>query len=147
MKTSWLAPLGIALATVALLTAEAPAAPKPLTIDEALERSQNTGRPILTVIYKKGCPRCKAVLKHMAGDASLKGNLSKCVPLLIDISSDDWPKWQRKHPLAGNKTTILMPVVYVVRGDGKQMFGADGAVTADVLPKFSKSNSPRRAAS
>jgi hypothetical protein len=51
MRTRWLAPLCAAAAAVGLMTAEAQAAL--LTIEQAIELSQKTGRPILAVAGSK----------------------------------------------------------------------------------------------
>ena len=66
----------------------------------------------------------------MATDRSLTGLVAQFVPLKINTSSPDWRTISRKYPTAGN----TIPVVYVIRADGKKIFAERSSLPGDKLP-------------
>ncbi len=66
----------------------------------------------------------------MATDRSLTGLVAQFVPLKINTSSPDWRTISRKYPTAGN----TIPVVYVIRADGKKIFAERSSLPGNKLP-------------
>ena len=66
----------------------------------------------------------------MATDRSLTGIVAQFVPLKINTSSPDWRIINKKYPTPGN----TIPVVYIIRADGKKIFAERGALQGDRLP-------------
>lgn len=66
----------------------------------------------------------------MATDRSLTGIVAQFVPLKINTSSPDWRTINRKYPTQGN----TIPVVYIIRADGKKIFAERSALQGDRLP-------------
>ena len=66
----------------------------------------------------------------MATDRSLTGLVAQFVPLKINTSSPDWRTISKKYPTPGN----TIPVVYVIRADGKQIFAKRSSLSGDELP-------------
>jgi hypothetical protein len=66
----------------------------------------------------------------LATDRSLTGLVAQFVPLKINTSSPDWRTISRKYPTPGN----TIPVVYVIRADGKKIFAERSSLPGDKLP-------------
>ena len=66
----------------------------------------------------------------MATDRSLTGLVAQFVPLKINTSSPDWRKINSKYPTPGN----TIPVVYIIRADGKKIFAERNSLPGDRLP-------------
>ena len=66
----------------------------------------------------------------MATDRSLTGLVAQFVPLKINTSSPDWRTINKKYPTPGN----TIPVVYIIRADGKKIFAERSALQGDRLP-------------
>ncbi len=66
----------------------------------------------------------------MATDRSLTGLVAQFVPLKINTSSPDWRKINSKYPTPGN----TIPVVYIIRADGKKIFAERNSLAGDRLP-------------
>ena len=66
----------------------------------------------------------------MATDRSLTGLVAQFVPLKIVTSSQDWRTISRKYPTPGN----TIPVVYIIRADGKKIFAERSSLSGDKLP-------------
>jgi hypothetical protein len=56
--------------------------------------------------------------------------VAQFVPLKINTSSPDWRTISRKYPTPGN----TIPVVYVIRADGKKIFAERSSLPGDKLP-------------
>src|SRR5258708_35392010 len=56
-------------------------------------------------------------------DEQLEPLAAQFVLLKIDTGTEVWPKWSTRYELEGTGE----PKVYVVRGDGKQLYGQVGA--------------------
>jgi len=54
------------------------------------------------------------------------------VPLKVTSSGTEWTKWTRKYKREGSG----IPIIYVVRADGEQLYGKSGALTGDALPQM-----------
>ncbi len=52
------------------------------------------------------------------------------MPLKVETQGDAWSEWCRKYPPSGN----AIPLIYIIRADGKQMFGSSGAIVGPALP-------------
>src|SRR5947207_14332551 len=59
-------------------------------------------------------------------DDELKPLATQFVLLKIDTGTPVWPKWNARHKCDGDGE----PKVFVVRGDGKQLYGSVGAPNA-----------------
>ena len=58
--------------------------------------------------------------------------MAQFVPLKIDTKGDDWKKWARTYKTEGSS----IPIIYVVRADGEQLYGKSGAKKGEELPTF-----------
>ena len=70
--------------------------------------------------------------KRLVSDRNLAPLVAQFVPLKVDVSSPDWRTLSSQYPVAGN----TIPVVYVLRADGQQIFGARKALSGDELPRM-----------
>lgn len=54
------------------------------------------------------------------------------MPLKIDTDGQDWAAWSRKYTFEGNG----IPILYVIRADGQQLYGRSGGKPGGELPQF-----------
>ncbi len=54
------------------------------------------------------------------------------MPLDLKTDSPDWQTWARRYKCEG----LGIPMVYVVRADGTQLYGRSGALPEDALPRM-----------
>lgn len=54
------------------------------------------------------------------------------MPLKIDTDGENWAAWSRKYQFEGNG----IPILYVIRADGQQLYGRSGGKPGDELPQF-----------
>ncbi len=71
-----------------------------------------------------------ALKKRLKSDASLRPILAQYVPLELNSTAPEWSAWERKFASGGG----AIPIVYVVRADGKMLYGKSGS--PDELGKF-----------
>jgi hypothetical protein len=128
LRSIWTAIFAIVALTV-LSVAQAADLP---TIDQALEKSKATGRPILAFAGSKDCAPCQALLNRLQTDRSLAPLVTQFVPLKLDTQGNDWQEWARKFPTEGGG----IPILYVVRADGTLLYGKSGAKEGAELPLF-----------
>ncbi len=58
--------------------------------------------------------------------------MGQFVPLKVISSGDQWQQWTRKYKREGSG----IPIIYVVRADGEQLYGKSGALRGDALPQM-----------
>ena len=58
--------------------------------------------------------------------------MGQFVPLKVVSTGDEWQKWARKFKKEGSS----IPIIYVVRADGEQLYGKSGALSGDALPQM-----------
>ncbi len=69
----------------------------------------------------------------METDRSLARFAGQFVPLkIVTDGNREWGQWNRKFPVDGNG----IPRLYVVRADGKQLYGAVGSLPGNQLPQM-----------
>ena len=56
--------------------------------------------------------------------------MAQFVPLKVETQGEVWASWSRKYPPAGRS----IPLIYVIRADGEQVFGSSGGIAGDALP-------------
>jgi len=66
----------------------------------------------------------------LVADRSLAPLIAQFVPLKITTSSPDWGKINKRYPLPGN----TIPVVYVIRADGKKIYADRSTLSGNQLP-------------
>ncbi len=71
-----------------------------------------------------------ALLERLQTDQSLARYAGWFVPLKIETNGAEWAKWSRQYRSEGRG----IPIVYVVRADGKQLFGRSGMLSGMELP-------------
>ena len=106
------------------------ASPGSLTVDEAIELSTRSGRPIFAVAGSNTCGPCRALFNRLDTDRSIQPLMAQFVSLKVDIHGEAWSKWSSNYPPSGN----LIPLIYIVRADGEQIFGNSGSITGPALP-------------
>lgn len=120
------------LAIFAILSLESSAFSQGLSIAQAKELSEKTGRPILAIGGTEQCGFCVALKKRLKTEGSLHPILAQYVNLEINTESPEWQEWARKHPHEGNG----IPIIYLVRPDGQTMHAKSGAPEGAGLPKL-----------
>jgi len=105
-------------------------------LDDALEQAKKTGKPVLAIAGTKTCGLCVA-LKEDLKDPAYAPMLAQFVPLNLDYGDQaqlqTCIKLQEKYKVEGTR----IPLVIVIRADGAQLYGKDGA--PDSLPDFFRS--------
>ena len=56
--------------------------------------------------------------------------MAQFVPLKVETKGEAWSSWSRKYPPAGN----AIPLIYIIRADGEQVFGSSGGIAGAALP-------------
>lgn len=71
------------------------------------------------------------LLKRLETDRSLAAFAGQFVPLRINSSgSPEWTAWSKRYRHEGK----TIPILYVVRADGKQLYGRSGMLSGSALP-------------
>ena len=65
--------------------------------------------------------------------------MGQFVPLKVISKGDQWQQWANKFKAEGRG----IPIIYVVRADGEQLYGKSGALSGDALPQMLASVSQR----
>ncbi|MHB1036699.1 MAG: tetratricopeptide repeat protein [Pirellulales bacterium] len=68
--------------------------------------------------------------KRLYTDRRLSPLLAQFVPLDLKTNSPDWQAWARRYKCEG----LGIPMVYVVRADGTQLYGRSGSLPDEALP-------------
>jgi hypothetical protein len=121
--------LGILVAVLGLVVVPSALA---LSVDEALQMSQKTGRPILAMVGSKDCGACIALEKRLNTDIQAQPLVAEFIALKIDQATPDWQSWGSRFKSTGN----TIPKVFVVRADGEQLFGQSSSFSSAELQVF-----------
>jgi hypothetical protein len=71
-----------------------------------------------------------ALQNRLENDRSLAVFAGQFVPLkLVTANNQDWGQWSRKYKYEGKG----IPIIYVVRPDGKQLYGRSGSLEGEAL--------------
>lgn len=70
--------------------------------------------------------------KRLETDTSLSQFVGQFVPLKVISSGEQWQQWASKYKKEGSG----IPIIYVVRADGEQLYGKSGALTGGALPQM-----------
>lgn len=70
--------------------------------------------------------------KRLETDTSLSQFAGQFVPLKVVTKGEQWQQWASKYKREGSS----IPIIYVVRADGEQLYGKSGALSGDALPKL-----------
>ncbi len=68
----------------------------------------------------------------METDPALARFAGQFVPLKVITAGDQWQQWSRKFKREGRS----IPIIYVVRADGEQLYGKSGALSGEALPEL-----------
>ncbi|MBN2474295.1 MAG: hypothetical protein JXB62_06790 [Pirellulales bacterium] len=68
----------------------------------------------------------------MNTDRSIRPLVAQFVPLKVETKGDQWARWASKYPPQGNG----IPILYIIRADGQQMYGQSGPVPDGELSPF-----------
>jgi len=71
-----------------------------------------------------------ALLQRLQTDQSLARYAGWFIPLKIETNGSEWGKWVSRYQHEGNS----IPIVFVVRADGQQLFGKSGSLPGPELP-------------
>lgn len=104
-----------------------------LTIEEAENLSQQTGRPILAVVGRSSCGNTTAFMKDLS-DRALAPALSQYVNVTIDADKPEWDTWYRKY--GAPKEATSLPFVYVLRSDGEKISLSSGYMETPEVRKL-----------
>ncbi len=70
-----------------------------------------------------------ALLKRLQTDPSLARYAGWFIPLKIETQGEEWGKWSSQYRHEGN----AIPILFVVRADGQQLFGKSGSLPGPEL--------------
>jgi hypothetical protein len=73
-----------------------------------------------------------ALLARLQTDQSLARYAGWFIPLKIETNGSEWGKWASRYQHEGNS----IPIVFVVRADGQQLFGKSGSLPGPELPSM-----------
>lgn len=118
------------LATALLLLTTSVRAGSP-TIEEALELSQQTGKPLLAVAGRSTCGNTTAMEANLRNPL-LAQSLSNYVTVSIDVDKPEYNKWFEKH----GQPEGTLPFVYVLRADGTKISTYSGYKSLPETQKF-----------
>ncbi|MBL9124439.1 MAG: thioredoxin family protein [Planctomycetaceae bacterium] len=102
------------------------------SVDEALQLSQKTGRAIFAMAGSKNCGACQALEKRLVTDPSIQPLIASFIPLKIDTDGPEWQTWATRFKPTGN----TIPMIFVVRADGEQLYGQSNNLPGAELPTF-----------
>ncbi|MCY2991352.1 MAG: hypothetical protein NTY19_26285 [Planctomycetota bacterium] len=72
------------------------------------------------------------MLKRLQTDQSLARYAGWFIPLKIETNGEEWGKWASRFRHEGS----TIPIIFVVRADGQQLFGKSGALPGLELPQL-----------
>lgn len=70
------------------------------------------------------------LMKRLNSDRDIAPLVAQFVPVKLDTTTDQWQRWERQHQSAGSS----IPILYVVRADGKTLYAKSGSLRGDSLP-------------
>lgn len=91
--------------------------------EAAMEIASQTGRPVLAVGTRDTCGLCKAFLAELQSDRQVRLVASQFVPVQIDIDEPAQRSALARYRHDGN----VLPVIWIIRADGEQLYGHAGA--------------------
>lgn len=71
-----------------------------------------------------------ALLNRLQTDQSLARYAGWFIPLKIETNGEEWGKWATRYQHEGSS----IPIVFVVRADGQQLYGKSGSLPGPELP-------------
>lgn len=101
-------------------------------IQKALNVSKLTGKPIFAIASRKVCGPCQLLKSRVAQHFQNTNVSDQVVYLRVDLDDDSWRQWSRKFPHQGR----MLPIVYLIRSDERQMYGQSNTLPGDQLEKF-----------
>lgn len=73
-----------------------------------------------------------ALMKRLSSDRSIAPMVAQFVPLKITTNGPQWQKWASKYRHEGR----AIPIIYIVRADGKMLYGKSGSLSGNALPQL-----------
>jgi len=101
-------------------------------LPQAVQRSKDTGLPMLVVVTTDTCPHCVALMKRLTSDSAVAPLVQQYVPLEIKAGTADHKLWTSNIPPAGGG----VPQIYIVSAEGKQIYGGTGNPQGDGLNRI-----------
>lgn len=102
------------------------------SIEQALRLSQRTGKPIFAIASRKVCAPCQLLKSRVANHFQNRQIADQVVYLRVDLDDESWQQWSRQFPHQGR----MLPIVYMIRADQRQMYGRSNTLPGDQLEKF-----------
>lgn len=102
------------------------------SVENALRVSRKTGKPIFAIASRKVCGPCQLLKSRVANVFKNKTVADQVVYLKVDLDDESWNTWSRKFPHQGR----MLPIVYLIRADERQMYGQSNTLPGDQLQKF-----------
>ena len=75
-----------------------------------------------------------ALLERLEKDESLSAFAGRFVPLKLvaEGNNKEWTNWKRQYEYEGK----TIPILFVIRADGQQLYGKSGSLPGDALPQM-----------
>lgn len=100
---------------------------------EALQRSQQTGKPMLIDFSADWCPPCRAMKRDVFSIHEVGEYLrAHYVPLAVDLTSPDGPA----NDLSNQHRIEAIPTLIVLTADGQTLSRHTGGMSASELVKW-----------
>jgi len=116
-------------------------APKPpifdehLTLEQALDRSTQSGKPVFAFATADWCGPCQAFKRGALSDKRvIKTALENTVPVYIDIDKDPAARRQAAS-MAGQEDIYSIPTILLIR-DGHLIAQYEGGMSASAMLKW-----------
>ncbi|MEE2639460.1 MAG: thioredoxin family protein [Planctomycetota bacterium] len=101
-------------------------------IDRAMEMSRKTGKPIFAIASRKICPPCQKLKSRVSQLLDRSPVRDDIVYLRIDLDEPSWREWSKRFPHQGR----MLPIVYMIRADERQLYGRSNTLPGEQLHKF-----------
>jgi tetratricopeptide (TPR) repeat protein len=99
------------------------------TVESQLALASELGKPVLVLATGESCPPCQA-LKHLVRtDQNVQAVLKRFVLLEMDVESFQFEEFSARYP----HRLQAIPIVFMLRPDGKVLYGKSGGMSADQL--------------
>ncbi|MEL7473214.1 MAG: thioredoxin fold domain-containing protein [Planctomycetota bacterium] len=104
----------------------------PVGLDDAIEQSRASGRPVLAVATADWCPPCQALKRNALADARVESYIGeRTIPIYLDVTNADSPGAAD----ASRLQVSSIPAMYILR-DGEVISQHRGNLSADEMLRW-----------
>ena len=100
--------------------------------ESQLALANKLGKPVLAVASGESCPPCLALKHTLRTDENIRAVLERFVLLEMDVKSLEFAQFSARFP----HRLQAIPIVFMLRPDGKVLYGRSGGMLADALVRL-----------